>query len=354
VDRFSPDFGFLQFQVTDTVCHQFPGDLDAVQRVYEAVDQATDAAIEAADPETVVVASDHGIGPCEYRVAPNETLREAGMVSTTRDGEAMPTWSDARDSELRGTGRNGLVRRALTGLGTALARLGLTSQRIGRAVDAVGATELVLRYAPDELVRAGSERVDFPGSSAYVRSRVECGVRLNLVGRDPDGVVRPDEYDAVRERVVETLRGIETSDGEPVFETVAPREEFFAGPHAEESVDVVAIPRGFEGSVTSWLTGSVVEPFDHPEWDHKRDGVVAVAGEAVSQEAELSGAHLFDVAPTVLASMGFPMGTHMDGRVLGPVAEAGTTEYPEYEPAGEPTETGAAVEERLSQLGYIE
>jgi len=354
VDRFDPDFGFLQFQVTDTVCHQFPGDRAALRRVYAAVDDAIEGALAAADPDTVCVASDHGIGPYDYRVAPNETLRDVGLVEATSDGTGMPTWASARESDLRETGGDGALARSLSGLAAGAARAGLTAQRVGAVLDRLGATETVLRHTPDSLVRAGSERVDFPESAAYVRSRVECGVRLNVAGRDPEGVVPPAEYDAVRERVVALLEGIETPDGLPVFETVGLREEFFEGPAADEAVDVVALPRAFDASVTSWLTGEPVERVPKTAWDHKREGVVALSGEGVDAAAPLDGAHLFDVAPTVLASLGLPVGDHMDGAVLPAVESAGTATYPERGSTGPAVGADDDVEDRLSSLGYLE
>jgi len=355
VDRFDPDFGFLQFQVTDTVCHQFPGDRAALARVYAAVDEAVQGALATADPDTVCVASDHGIGPYDYRVAPNEALREAGLVETTSDGVGMPTWATARDSDLRDDGGgDGTLSRSLSGLAAGAARAGLTAQRVGAVLDRLGATETVLRHTPDSLVRAGSERVAFPESAAYVRSRVECGVRLNVAGRDPEGVVPPAEYEAVRQRVIDVLEAMEAPSGRPVFGTVGRCEEFFEGPAIDEAVDVVALPRALDGSVTSWLTGTQVEHVPETAWDHKREGVVAVAGDGVDDAASLDGAHLFDVAPTVLASLGLPAGEHMDGTVLPPVDDTGTTSYPDRAATGPAVGADADVEDRLSSLGYLE
>lgn len=354
VDRFDPDFGFLQFQVTDTVCHQFPGDRAALSRVYAAVDDAVGDALAAADPDAVCVASDHGIGPYDHRVAPNEALREAGLVETTSDGAGMPTWATARDADLRENGGESAFSRSLSGLAAGAARVGLTAQRVGAVLDRLGATEAVLRHTPDSLVRAGSERVAFPDSQAYVRSRVECGVRLNVEGRDPEGVVPPAEYDAVRQRVIEVLEAMETPSGLPVFDTVGRCEEFFEGAAVGEAVDVVALPRAFDASVTSWLTGEPVESVSEAAWDHKREGVVALAGDGVDDSASLAGAHLFDVAPTVLASLGLPAGDHMDGDVLPAVDDTGTASYPDRAATGSAVGADADVEDRLSSLGYLE
>jgi arylsulfatase A-like enzyme len=45
-------------------------------------------------------------------------------------------------------------------------------------------------------------------------------------------------------------------------------------------------------------------------------GVLILSGAGVQSGAELSGAHVFDIAPTVLALLGLPVESSMDGRVL--------------------------------------
>ncbi len=353
-DRVDPDFGFLQFQVTDTVCHQFPDDREARTRVYESVDESVASVIESCDPDTVVVASDHGIGPYRRRVAPNDALREAGLLTGEHGGDGMPTWSSIRERDLRDTDGGSRLQDALAYLASVSARLGLTTQRLGQLVERVGATEFALRHVPDAVVRAGSEQVDFPNSAAYVRSRVECGVRLNLEGREPDGVVLPERYDTVRRQVCEVLENITTPDGEQIFETVGLREQFFHGPAVEDAVDVVAVPHNFDSYVTSWLTDSVVEPVDGPVWDHKRNGVVALSGETVDEGRPVGGAHLFDIAPTVLATLGLPVADRMDGTVLPPVASEGSDRYPDRDETRAAVGTEAEVTDRLADLGYLE
>ena len=352
LDRFDPDFGFLQFQQTDSVFHDFGGDMDAAQQVYEAVDAEIARTLDHADPETVFVVSDHGLGPYgghEFRV--NEHLRTAGQVSTTRGGDGMPSWSVIRNGRLAGDGTEsqGLGERVISGL----SRVGLTSQRIGSALARVGLDEFVLRHVPQSYVRAGTERVDFAASRAFMRSRVELGVRLNVAGREPDGVVHPEEYDSVREEVMATLRAVETPDGKPVFERVAPREAIFEGPHLEEAADVIVVPREFDEFLSAQLGRGPFGPPSEP-WNHKLDGIVAVNGREAPNRAGFEGASLFDVAPTVLSTFGVPLDDRMDGRVLPGFENPGTSEYPAFDPAAATAGTDDTVEARLADLGYIE
>lgn len=351
VDDFDPDFGFLQFQQTDTVFHEHPNDRRLVDAVFAAVDDEIAKTLEATAPDVVFVVSDHGIGPYdghEFRV--NSFLRDEGYLETTAGTGGMPSWQSIARERLRdesGTGTPSLVARGMR----PLSRVGITSQRIAAVVDKLGLGSTVRRIAPTDVIRAGTETVDFERSTAYLRDRIEMGVRLNLAGREPAGSVDPDEYETVRSTVIEALESVRTPDGSPVFESVAPREDVFHGPYLEDAPDIVTVPSQFD----QYLSASVrFEPFGPPSepWNHKLHGVVAIAGD-VDVAAPIDGAHLLDVAPTVLATMGVPVSDRMDGRVLPVVEDPGVDTYPEY--TGERVETeSAAVEAHLADLGYLE
>jgi len=281
--RFDPDFGFVQFQVCDTVFHQYPGDWDAVESVYAAVDDAFGRLLDEHDPETVIVASDHGIGEYEgYEFRVNEYLADRGYVETTRDGTGMPSWSSiARERFHSDDGQGGSLTDAVDqaaqrAVATA-ARAGVTADRVYRYLDRVGLAEPVADRLDPELVRAGTRRVDFGESIAFMRDRIELGVRLNVVGREPDGVVPTDDYDAVRTELVDALERARTPNGERVFERVLPRESVFHGPYVEEAPDLILVPTGFDQFLSASLRG---EQFGEPNesWNHKPTGTVAVAG----------------------------------------------------------------------------
>ena len=350
--QLDPDFGFLEFQATDSVVHELGGDLDAVETIYRAVDREIDAVLESCDPDTVFLVSDHGIGPYEaYSFHVNEFLKNRGYVETV-SGRAggMPSWGTIHERARVADSKSARVGRALSRATLVGARAGLTSQRMYRILDRVGLAETVAQVVPSEAIRSATEQVDFERSVAYMRSRTELGVRINLAGRDPEGRVSPDEYETVRKELIEALSDVRTPDGDRVFEAVLPREAVFSGPYLDDSVDIVTIPHEFE----QFLSARLGEEFGEPEepWNHKREGIIAASGVGIDTEASLSGATLFDVAPTVLASLGVPHDDRMDGAVLPVARSVGTTRYSGGE-TPRPTES-ATVEERLSQLGYLD
>jgi predicted AlkP superfamily phosphohydrolase/phosphomutase len=287
------------------------------------------------------------MGPYDgYEFRPNEALREAGLVTTTRDGDEVPSWFQLKDEELVDGDDGDDGHPVLTRAAALAARFGLTYQRGKAILDRLGLAEVVGRHVPVAAVFAASERVDHANSRAYLRSPSELGLRLNVAGREPAGTVPADEYEEAREDLIERLRAVETPDGDPVFDSVVPREAHVHGPYADEAVDVFCVPAGFEHSLSS-LVG---EQWADPEpYNHKLTGVVAVAGDAT---ADVTGAHLFDVAPTVLATMGVAPDESMDGAAL--VDGPAPTAYPEFDPGERGGTDDAAVEERLADLGYLE
>ena len=354
-DRFDPEFGFLQFQATDSIFHRRPEDDEAIRTIYREVDRQVGSILETCDPDTVIVASDHGIGPydgVEFRV--NDFLREEGYLRTKRGGEGMPSWATVRERNLKeGDEATRRERSAIERTMATFAAVGVTSQRLGALLERLGLAEFVAERVPAAVVSAGAEQVDFPESAAYVRSRIELGVRINLQGREPDGIVPPSEYESVRSELIEALGSVTTPDGNPVFETVAPREAFFHGPESERAVDVVTVPANFDHFLSATLRNEQFGPPSEP-WNHKLDGIVAIEGVGVDSDADVDGAHLFDVAPTVLATLDVPADERMDGHVLPCVSPVGRRDYPRFDGDLSIETADEEVERRLADLGYLE
>lgn len=352
--RFEPEFGFLQFQQTDSIFHERPGEKRVVEAVYREVDRQIEATIEQHDPENVLIVSDHGIGPVtghEFRI--NEFLRDEAYITGQSGGDGMPDWSQAWENNLiegedAGEHEPSPVERAMN----VAAKFGITTQRVANTLDLIGLKEPIGRRVPNDMIRAASEQVDFPNSQAYVRSKSELGVRINLEGREPNGQVPQSEYEHVRADLIEELAAVRTPDGEPVFDSVEPREHYFSGPYVDDAPDILTVPADFDNAIVADLDqphfGEPMEP-----WNHKQTGVVAAAGSAFDEAASLDGATIFDIAPTICSFFGVPIDAEMDGTTLPIVEESTVTEYPAYEPESIVVTDDAAVEDRLSDLGYL-
>ncbi len=352
--RFEPDFGFLQFQLTDSVFHERPGDKRAIEAVYGAVDRQLETILEETDPDNVLVVSDHGMGKVrgvEFRV--NEFLRNRGLVRSRSGGEGMPNWTTAwehnlLDGEQAGSRDRSPIERVMN----AAAGVGITTQRIERVVDRLGLRESIGTYVPNDVIRAASEQVDFANSRAYVRSKSELGVRINLAGREPNGQVPAGAYESVRAELIDELAAVRTPTGDPMFEAVKPREAVFEGPHIDKGPDIVTVPAAFGTAIAADLgRGTFGEPME--PWNHKRTGVIAASGSAVDDSVPLTGATIFDVAPTICSLFDVAADADMDGTTLPIVEERASTAYPAYDAEAITVREESTVEDRLSDLGYL-
>lgn len=105
-----------------------------------------------------------------------------------------------------------------TGAGGALWRM--------RAILPTDLRAWVARVLPDHLILELSARLELRGmdwrrTRAFMPPSGDCGyVRLNLRGRERDGIVEPADADALLEEIARGLKTFARPDGEPVIESV--------------------------------------------------------------------------------------------------------------------------------------
>jgi hypothetical protein len=96
---------------------------------------------------------------------------------------------------------------------------------------------------------------------------------------------------------------------------------------------------------------------------HRANGILAAWGAGVAAGARIENATLFDVAPTLLAALGLPVGRDMPGRVIGELFQRPpAVRYVDTHDRGGPRPAQAPIEspdreeirERLRALGYLE
>jgi predicted AlkP superfamily phosphohydrolase/phosphomutase len=371
LDAYDWRVAVVQVQKTDAVFHNFY-DRETFRQVYERADELLGRVLDVAGDANVVVCSDHGIGRVHgYTVYLNEILRENGFVEATSeadnpslvnekstligDAEAGNGDVEATDGEIDDEDRtdSGVAARAVSAGATALGTVGITPGDVYGLACRVGVGDLLTSALPDEAISAAGESVDRRASAAYCRS-AELGVRVNLAGREPEGVVAPAEYEQVRDDLIALLSSLRTPAGDRVFEWVRRREEVYDGPYTEWACDVVFMPTDMNHTINPNLIGKQFVPSD--SYDHKQEGAFLASGPAFD-DADLDSLSLTDVAPITLASAGRDVPERMtgevpDGLLDGPVSRADYGEVPYGNDAVETTEDGS-VEKRLVDLGYI-
>jgi predicted AlkP superfamily phosphohydrolase/phosphomutase len=350
------DLFWVTFTESDRVQHRFWADQQpdhphhdpefptAVDDMYRLLDSALAELVEAA-PEgaRIVVVSDHGFGPFYCFFNTTGWLIDNGYTVQTASRTTM---------------KRALERFGLLEYATALYR------RFRRLVEPAARHGIRKLRDEAEAVNSGPiyANVDWSRTTAY--ATLDGGVRINLRGREPHGVVAASEARGIAEEIKSKLSALRFPNGEPIFDTVCLADEAFDGPVADRGPDIVLPTRW--GSYRGPTSGNPYLSDRHRNsGEHGRYGVFVAYGPGIRKGVALEEARLVDVAPTVLFSLGEQPTVEMDGRVLVEVFEPdaysqwsvdprGSSAKATYAGEGLSADEEALVEERLRGLGYIE
>ncbi len=223
-------------------------------------------------------------------------------------------------------------------------------------------------------VKNSTDAIDWQGTRAFAihLNFPTMGIQLNVRGREHNGAVEPGiQYEQMRDELIAQLKTIaDPLTGRPVVKEIYRREELFSGPYLDRVPDILMVlDTNVLGrtELDSSIWGETSESDLHElSGDHDLYGIFAASGPAICAKGFLEEAHLLDVAPTMLASLGESIPANMDGRVLEDIFHE---EFLRANPAvydkarevvarsGEnvySAEEEAAVRERLESLGYLE
>ncbi len=152
----------------------------------------------------------------------------------------------------------------------------------------------------------------FAGPSSYE-------VWLNCQGREPQGIVAPGEhYERLRAKLMAALLDWRDPDsGEKRVQALYRREDLFHGPYQHLAPDVTIEWNPRAAPPVQTLEGNPSR-FDA---DHEPEGILLALGPDIRAGAEIRGANLRDLAPTILRLQDAHAPQPMDGRVLSELLE---------------------------------
>jgi predicted AlkP superfamily phosphohydrolase/phosphomutase len=331
---------------------------DAILRVYQRLDDAVGQMLRKTSSDTsVLVVSDHGGGPTSDRVVYlNRYLAQLDLLHYRKDERSA---------------LNKLTKKIVRGSYTLL-RTTLSSRQKSFLARTIPALRKSFESAATSF-----NQIDWTRTKAYC-SASSASIWINLRGLKPHGIVEQSEYEPLLKLISDKLKELkDPRTGEPIIKRVLRRDEIFQGPYANEAADLI---------IDWWKTSHFSTGHSFPEdmlqpvvkirerrpsmaseWGgtHRRDGILIAHGKSFKKGAEIQGARLIDMAPTILHLMGQPVPEDMDGRVLEELFEpafiaanrvqvGGSAGLNAEEGAQYSDEEAAIVEERLKGLGYIE
>jgi predicted AlkP superfamily phosphohydrolase/phosphomutase len=160
-------------------------------------------------------------------------------------------------------------------------------------------------------------QVDWGRTRAYAVGL--SGIYLNLRGREGEGIVAPEEAEALKADLARGLSGLIDPDrpGATAVRRVVPREEAYRGPYAAEAPDLlVDFAEGYRVAWSSSMGGVAEQAFEDNVKKWSGDHIIdpeRVPGVLFLNRPFREGARLLDLAPSILEALGVPKGPAMEG-----------------------------------------
>lgn len=318
----------------------------AIRDGYRLVDEYIGRMLERVPSDTsVIVMSDHGFGPLHKIVNLNVFLMKKGFLKLKRD--------------------------PLNWLKAAAFHLGITPAGVYHMIETIGLQNLATRVSKETRNQVvgrflSFNSVDWDRTVAYSMGHVGQ-IYLNVAGREPHGIVTADTYEQRRQEVIAALHDLRDEQGRALVSDLILREETYQGPYAKNGPDIHLVLDDYNMIAFPLFATNNQVIADQIRGDsgcHRREGIFIAYGPQVRAAGELEECSILDLAPTLMALLGQPVPSEMDGRVLqeifsqplevtyedaaGAVGDAQLTESQSLQDAEE-----RQIEERLRSLGYL-
>ena len=210
---------------------------------------------------------------------------------------------------------------------------------------------LVLNEYPKEITPFSKLSVNWEKTRVWSEGGYYARVFFNVKGREPQGVIEKDDYEKFREEVKEKLEALPNDKGEPMGTRVFKPDQIYrtvrnvAPDLIAHFGDLYWRSIGGVGYPTFYVQENDTGPDD---CNHAQFGSFILAASNNPLRGEVKGAHILDLAPTLLELGGYDIPNTMQGKSLVMGQPLVSEDEAGYSPAGE-----EIIRERLSGLGYI-
>jgi predicted AlkP superfamily phosphohydrolase/phosphomutase len=177
---------------------------------------------------------------------------------------------------------------------------------------------LVLKEAPAEPTRFTPDMVDWARTAAWGEGGYYARISLNVAGREPEGTVAANDYDALREELKAGLEALGDDKGRPIGTVVHRPEDLYPEQRGIPPDLLVYFGDLFWRSIGQVGMGAV-HVFENDtgpdDANHASEGLYLIAARGIEGGAG-EERDLRDIAPTLLTLLGEPVPAEMDGRSL--------------------------------------
>lgn len=175
---------------------------------------------------------------------------------------------------------------------------------------------LKLTQMPSQGTKFEDAQVDWSKTLAWGWGGYYARIFLNMQGREQQGIVRPEDYETLREKLVHETKEIKDENGKPMQTIVIKPESSWKGEPPDLMVfidDLNYRSAGTIGHDSVFLKENDTGPDDAM---HSWDGIFLMYDPRKKIGKEIKGLNLLHFAPTILEAIGLPKPQDMEGRSI--------------------------------------
>jgi predicted AlkP superfamily phosphohydrolase/phosphomutase len=275
-----------------------------LREIYQAIDQAVGEIIESVKEDiTLYIISGDGVGPnyAGWHLLP-QVLERLGFMSVSNPSHIHATAPAAKEAYKKDF-------------------LKMIRDLVPSSVRQTLSQYLPAHWRDSLMSRWTTVNIDWSRTQAFcLPTDLEGCIRLNVIGREPQGIVRPGaEYEAICIKLIASLEQLTNPrTGRPAVRQVVRVDGAFAGERRDYLPDLIVLwsEETKISAVHSPTFGLVEAPSpDARTGTHHSPGFVIAHGPSVQPGYPLTEGHIVDFAPTVLSEFGLLRPDYMDGRV---------------------------------------
>jgi predicted AlkP superfamily phosphohydrolase/phosphomutase len=182
---------------------------------------------------------------------------------------------------------------------------------------------LVLHEPPAAPSRLEALKVDWAKTTAWGSGGYYGRLFLNVKGREPQGLIAPEDYEATRDRLIVELEALGDPAGRPIGTRVLKPESLYLTVRGQAPPDLFVYFGNLRWRSVGTVGTGMIHTFENDtgpdDANHAQDGMIIIAGPDVPAQGPYPGLEIRDLTPTVLSLFGLEVPADLQGHVIPPV-----------------------------------
>ena len=180
---------------------------------------------------------------------------------------------------------------------------------------------LVLQEEPKVPSRLEAVKVDWAKTTAWGSGGYYGRLFLNVKGREPQGLIAPEDYEATRSKIAAELEALGDPHGKPLGTRVLKPENLYKTVRGVAPPDLFVYFGDLRWRSVGTIGTGQIHTYENDtgpdDANHAPLGMLIANGPGVSQSSEaIEGMQLMDVTPTVLRLFGLDVPGDLQGHVI--------------------------------------